>query len=200
MGTAQAYETVKSFIEGSAHADRFHRAKAFEAFAEMSPELSLETARQWFGRDQWHLYYAAGCVLANHATIDDVPMLVESLQRPEALGPDDFRSANVLRALAHCEGIGLIPELDTVFRTAQSCYDRYRAAVAMAATAPDIFAEKYAFECLWDCHWNTRCLACEMSDLSLPQTVDVLNEKAEDRFESDDVREAAQQRLTENNA
>jgi len=195
LGTPRAFEAVKSCIESGENVDERIWRSALDAIEQMPGSLTLETARQWFRRKECGLQVAAGAIFENHATPEDIPLLIEVLRMPEALRHDDFRLSSALNALARFEGIGPVPELEQVFCEAQSCYDRYRAANAMAATSPVHFTAEYAFECLWDCHWVTRGLGCEMVDLSAAGTLDRLKELAGDPNESEDVREQAQARL-----
>jgi hypothetical protein len=195
LGTPRAFEAVKSYIEGSENADRTVRRRAFQAIEEMPGSLTLDTARQWFRRKEHHLQIAAGGILENHATVEDIPLLIETLRTPETVRYEDFRLSSALDALARFDGIGPIPELEQVFRQVPHCFGRYRAANAMAVTAPVEFTSEYAFECLWDCHWDTRKLGCEMVSLSTPGVLDRLREIAADTNESDDVRHGAQERL-----
>jgi hypothetical protein len=195
LGTPRAFEAVKSYIERSENADRTVRRRAFQAIEEMPGSLTLDTARQWFRRKEHHLQIAAGGILENHAALEDVPLLIEALRTPETVRYEDFRLSSALDALARFDGIGPILELEQVFRQVQHCFGRYRAANAMAVTAPVEFTSEYAFECLWDCHWDTRKLGCEMVSLSTAETLERLREIAGDANESDDVRQAAQERL-----
>jgi len=195
LGTPRAFEAVKSYIEVTTDRDRGARRYAYLAFDAMPPELTLETARTWFRSGQHHLHIAAGGVLEQHATLDDVPILIEALRTPETLRCEDFRLSSALEALALFDGIGPIPELETVFCEVAHCRQRHRAAVAMEITAPLHFQHHYAFECLWDCHDDTRELGCDTVSLTVPGALERLRELAEDDDEYDNVREAAQRRL-----
>ncbi|MGE5295806.1 MAG: HEAT repeat domain-containing protein, partial [Solirubrobacterales bacterium] len=180
LGTPKAFEAVKSYIEGSEEADSSVRRRAFHAIEQMPGSLTLETARQWFRSKEWRFQIAAGDILENHATPEDIPLLIEALRTPETLRREDFRLSSAVNAMARFEGIGPVPELEQIFREAQSCFDRYRAADAMAATSPVHFTAEYAFECLWDCHWDTPELGCEMVSLSMNDALDRLRELAAD--------------------
>lgn len=195
LGTPRAFEAVKTYIEGSENADRKVRAKAFDAIAEMPGSLTLDTGRQWFRCKQWYLHVPGGMILENHATLEDVPLLVEALRAPETLRYEDFRLGNTLDALARFDEIGPIAELEQVFCQAPDCFDRYRAAKAMSVTAPAQFRDQYALECLWDCHWDTRKLGCKTVSPSAPGALDRLREIEADACESNEVREAARERL-----
>ncbi len=161
LGTLKAFEAVKRYIEDSEDAKHAVRRHAFMAIAEMPGSLTLDTGRQWFRRKEWYLHVPGGDILENHATLEDVPLLIEALRTPETVRREDFRLGGALDALARFGGIGSIPEVEQIFCQAPSCFDRCRAANAMAVTAPARFCSQYAFECLWDCHWNTRVLGCE---------------------------------------
>jgi hypothetical protein len=195
LGTPRAFEALKSYIETSENADRKVRRRAFQAFEELPGSLTLPTARQWFRRKEWYLQVPAGDVLEHHATVGDVPLLIEALRAPETIRSEDFRLSSVLVALARFDGLGLIPEVERVFRETPSCFRRRDAAHALAVTAPVAFTSAYAFECLWDCHWDTRILGCEMVSLSTPGALERLREIAADPGESENVQAAARERL-----
>ncbi len=195
IGTPNAFAAVKSYIEGAENADRSVRRYAYLAIEAMPAELTLETARLWFRSGKNHLHIPAGGILEQHATIEDVPMLAEALRDPNTLACDDFRLMDTLRALAQFDGIGPIPELETVFCEVRNCRRRFDAAVAMEITAPVHFQHNYAFECLWDCHCETQILGCQTVSLTIPGALERLRELAADENEDEDVREAAQRRL-----
>jgi hypothetical protein len=144
---------------------------------------------------EWHLQVGTGHILSHHATYRDVPLLAEVIRAPETIEWDDFHLSYALEALARCEDFGYIPEIEMVFVEAPHSYDRYRAALAMNATAPTVFQPKYAFECMWDCHGDMRELGCDTVLLSLPGAVGRLKEIATDPHESDDLRRTARLRL-----
>jgi len=195
LGTSRAFEALRSYIETSEDADRRVRRYAFQAIEEVPGRLTLGTARQWFRCKEWYLQVAGGGILENHATPDDVPLLLEALRMPEAIRREDRRLPSALDALARLDGIGPIPEVEQVFCQVQNSFDRYCAANAMAATAPTHFAAHYAFECLWDCHWDTRALGCEMVNLATPGALERVRELAQDPNEIDPVRWPARERL-----
>jgi hypothetical protein len=195
IGTSRAFEVVKSYIEASENADATVRAAAFGAFAWMPGSLTLGIARQWFRREEWYLQVAAGHVIENHATVEDIPLLTEVLRTPGIANREDSRLSSAMEAFKLFKGIGRVPELEAVFHLAGDCYDRYRAAEAMYATAPAHFVDQYAFECLWDCHWDTRAFGCETVSLSTPGVLSRLRELAADPYEISQVREPAQARL-----
>jgi len=195
LGAPKAFEAIKSYIEGAKDADRDVRSYAYMAIEAMPAELTLDTARVWFQSGEHHLHIPAGGILEQHATLDDVPMLVAALRNPETFRCEDFRLSGTLEALALFDDIGPIPELETVFCGVAHCYQRHRAAVAMEITAPLHFQHHYAFECLWDCHDDTRKLGCDTVNLTIPGALERLKELADDENEYGNVREAARKRL-----
>ena len=195
LGTVRAFDAVKSYIEASENAPWRARGRAFDAIKQMPGSLTLETARQWFSRDEWPLYTAASGILQHHATLEDVPRLRQALRTPEILRDEDSRLTCVLRALARFEGFGRIPELEQVFCQACNSFRRGDAAEAMAATSPDFFTAEYAYECLWDCDWSAFKIGCAMVDLSTPGAVERLGEIIADPYECEGRREVAKERL-----
>lgn len=199
LGTRRAFDAVRSYIEASENADRKVRRYAFEAIEEMPASLTLDLARQWFRRREWYLHVPAGGILERHAALEDVPLLIEALRTPETIQCEDSRLSSALRTMTRFNGIGPIPELEQVFCRVPDCYWRYEAANAMEVTAPVEFASKYAFECLWDCHSDTRKLGCEVVNLSTPGVLERLRELAADANEEDTVQQAAREALSEYN-
>jgi len=197
LGTPKAFEAVKSIIEFTKEPHSRVRAHAFTAISQMPASLSLAMAREWFQKSEWYYQVAGGKILVNHATLDDIPLLVQALNDPQIIKCDDFRLGNTLEALERFEGIGHIPEIENIFLIIPHSYHRCRAAQAMASTAPDVFQAQYAYECLWDCHWDTRIGGCYNVALSHPGALARLKEIAEDPNESDRVRQAAKLAIDE---
>ncbi len=191
LGTPKAFEAIKSIIEFTKEPHSRVRGHAFTAISQMPASLSLAMAREWFQKSEWYYQVAGGNILVNHATLDDIPLLVQALNDPQIIKCDDFRLGNTLEALERFEGIGHIPEIENIFLIIPHSYHRRRAAQAMASTAPDVFQAQYAYECLWDCHWDTRIGGCYNVALSHPGALARLKEIAEDPNESDRVRQAA---------
>jgi len=196
LGTPRAVDTVRSYLEASANADRKVRRYAFDALEEMPASLTLDLAREWFRRKEWYLHVPAGGILERHAALEDVPLLIEVLRTPETIRCEDFRLAGALGTMTRFDGIGPIPELEQVFRQVPHCRRRCDAANAMYITAPVEFAAMYAVECLWDCHEETRALGCWTANLSTPGVLERLREIAAEPNDQDDV-EAAVKRLKE---
>ena len=197
LGTPKAFEAVKSIIEYTEEPQSRIRAHAFTAIGQMPASLSLAMAREWFQKSEWYYQVGGGEILVNHATLDDIPLLIQVLNDPQIIRCDDFRLGNTLEALERFEGIGHIPEIENIFLIIPHSYHRCRAAQAMASTAPGVFQAQYAYECLWDCHWDTRIGGCYNVALSHPGALARLKEMAEDPNESENVRKAAQEVIDE---
>jgi hypothetical protein len=197
LGTPKAFEAVKSIIEFTEEPHSRIRGHAFRAISQMPSSLSLAMAREWFQRSEWYYQVGGGEILVNHATLDDIPLLVQALNDPQIIRCDDFRLGNTLEALERFEGIGHIPEIENIFLIIPHSYHRCRAAKAMASTAPDVFQAQYAYECLWDCHWDTRIGGCYNVALSHPGALARLKEIAEDPNESEQVHQAAKLAINE---
>ena|GEM_PF-1174312 len=195
LGTPRTFEAMRAYIEASEDAPRRVRGRAFDAIQQMPGWLTLETARQWFLRDEWHLYRPGAGILEHHATSDDIPLLIQALRTPEIVRDEDYRLAAVLGALTRFRGLGRIPELEKVFCQTENSIRRGDAAEAMAATSSEHFAAEYAYECLWDCDWSAFKAGCTMVGLSTPGAIERLREIVADPHESDDRREIASKRL-----
>jgi len=197
LGTPAAFQAVGSLIESSEGLNPRIRAEAFRAVGQMPASLTLETGRKWFQQDEWHLQVAGGEILENHATPDHVPLLVDALKNPKTIQGADFRLSSALVAFWHLDGIGHIPEIENVFVGVAHSYQRYRAAWAMDTTASHVFEARYAYECLWDCHRDTRICGCETVALSQPGVLARLKEIADSPNEDEEVREAAKLAIDE---
>lgn len=195
LGTLTAFEAVKSCIVAGEGINGMVRGAACRALGAMPSSRTLGTARQWFTRTEWHFQLAGGCILEHHATLADVPLLIEALRTPETIQGKDFRLSSTIRALARFKGFGRIPEVERVFCGADDGFDRGLAAETMASTAPDHFTHEFAFECLWDCEWCACKVGCAMVDLSTPGAIGRLKEIVSDPSEEDDIRRIAENRL-----
>ncbi len=194
LGTPGAFGAVKSFIESDPEAKGFVAGRAWRAIAAMPSDLCLDLGRQWFQSDLWQLGRAGEQVLKNHATMQDVPLLRETVAVALDAGYM-YRLSSALEALARFPGLGPLSEVERVFTDVQYFYARTRAAEAMLVTAPEAFLQDYAFECMWDCDSETRAIGCRSADLGVPATVERLKELSEDGFEEEWVREAARTRI-----
>ena len=131
--------------------------------------------------------------------MEDIPILKAAIE--QTLDDDEehcYRLCNLVDAFSHLPNIGPIPELSEVFVQFRYSYGRTRAAIAINVTAPDLFREKFASECLWDCEGRTRVLGAKFA---LGENKDVrarFRELASDIWENKSVREEAEKRIAEN--
>src|SRR5207245_4572194 len=119
-------------------------------------------ARERLHHQEWHERYVAEDLFEAHAASEDIPVLRDAIR--EALLDDEkncYRLCNLVQAFLNFPATGSIPELSDVFIQFRYSYGRALAAEAINVTAPDLFREELALECLWDCEARTRRLAAE---------------------------------------
>ncbi len=197
LGSPSSFPWLVEFIEANTDWPRILRMSLAELAVAIPPNLTLPLAREWFrSLDDRHRYLAED-ILANHATKADVPMLRDAIL--EGLEDDLehlYRLCDILKALHHCGEVGPILELDLVFEEFRYSYGRKRCAEAIRATNPTGFAERFAFECLWDCESDTRIIGASSVPLAQNGAQERLHEIAADDFEEEDLRQAARNRLS----
>lgn len=204
LGMAElAYEPVlkalRGFFESPVDRKGWVLGQASRVLKDLPPEMTLELARSWFVSPVWHLRNLGGDILEEHATPEDIPLLHAALSEAmDTATPDNtdiYRACTCLDALTRFWDIGPLPHVEEAFNTAQYSHARRRAAEAMYANAPDYFTGHMAFECLWDCEEETRTLACDAVDLSMPGVVEGLSQMAADPFEYPELRQKARDML-----
>lgn len=161
----------------------------------LPPAMTLPIARAWFNQENRHKESVAEDLLEQHATAEDYPMVLrvwtKHIEAAEDI--DTYYTCSLLDILSRFRDIGPVPYVERVFIESGYTLARYRAAGAMQANAPQLFAETYAYECLWDCAEETRQLGCESVSLDVPGARQRLQAMADDPLES--VREAARHRV-----
>lgn len=172
------------------------RARTHEVMISLPPNLTLPLARERLFHQEWHERSLAEDLLEAHAESEDIPRLRYAIN--EALDDDDknaYRLCSLVTAFCNLPGVGEVPELVAVFTQFRYSYGRARAAEAIFVTAPDIFREKLALECLWDCEARTRSLGAKTAPLQR-EALNRLRQLAVDAFEEEDVRAEAKKRMT----
>ncbi len=166
-------------------------------------EMIHDLARQWFHapQTQWWLEVIADHLLERTATPEDIPMIIAMLRECQREVNEyekaHYHICSMLDMLARFRSAGPFPEVETEFDVTGYSYNRLRAAKAMQANAPEYFAGRMAFECMWDCDEEARALGCQAVDLNRPGVLTRLRELADDAFEEEEVRNAASNRLRE---
>jgi hypothetical protein len=163
----------------------------------LPPELTLPLAREWFHSSVRNRRWLAERILGSHAAEADITTVRAAML--ECLKYDDERCyylCDILKALCQRGEVGAIPELDLVFEEFRYSYGRKRCAEAMRTTNPTRFAERFAFECLWDCESETRIIGASSVPLAQNGAQARLHEIADDAFEEEDLRRAARDRLS----
>jgi hypothetical protein len=165
--------------------------RAFLRYLERLPaDITLEQARRWF-LEPWPLSLAGEHILIRHATRDDRVTLEEAGAAALDSG-EMYRLCSVVDALASIGAVESLPFLSLVpFEAPYSCVRR-RALSALVPHIADDVARSLIVEALWDCEAESRILACGAAP-----TMDIcaarrLSEIANDAFEAQEVRLAAQ--------
>jgi hypothetical protein len=166
----------------------------------LPPEMTLPLARRWLASPEWHLRLTSEGILEMHATPDDIPRvraaLATALSTATRDNTDIYRVCGALDILARFSDIDLLPEVEAAFIESGYSFARRRAACAMRANAPVVFAEIYAYECLWDCEDATRQIGCESVALTIPGARARLQALTEDLLEGEEVQRTTALRLT----
>lgn len=173
------------------------RTRACQVMVALPPALTLPLARERLHHEHWHERLLAEDLFEAHATTDDIPLLRAAIS--QALPNDEdqcYRLCNLVEAFAHLPNIGLVPELSDVFLQFRYSYGRARAAKSIHITAPDLFRESFALECLWDCEDQTRALGARCVPFKSSPATERLRYLASDRWEDSDVRSAVTGRGT----
>jgi hypothetical protein len=189
------FEWLKDFWSSNPGMPGFLRRRAGEVFISLPPELTMPMARERLHHAEWHERYLAEDLFEAHAVPEDIPVLRAAIR--EALLDDEkncYRLCNLMEAFLNFPGIGNIAELSYVFVQFRYSYGRARAAKAVYVTAPELFREKFALECLWDCEARTRKLAVETAPPEKSGVHDRFRQLAVDQWEDDDVRSEARRR------
>jgi hypothetical protein len=134
----------------------FLRTRIGEVLLSLPPKLTLPLARERLYHREWHERHLAEEVFEAHATPEDIPILRHAIH--DALADDEencYRLCSLIQAFSNLPDCGPIPELNNVFLQFRYSYGRARTAEALHVTAPALFCEKFAHECLWDCESRT---------------------------------------------
>jgi hypothetical protein len=189
------FEWLKDFWSSNPGMPGFLRRRAGEVIISLPPELTMPMARERLHHPEWHERYLAEDLFEAHAAPEDIPVLRDAIRK--ALLDDEkncYRLCNLVEAFLNIPGIGSIPELSDVFVQFRYSYGRARAAEAIKVTAPDLFREQFATECLWDCEARTRRLALETAPGEEAGVADRFQRLADDEWEDEEVRAEAKRR------
>lgn len=158
---------------------------ARRALAALGGEPALERARAWIERGPPHQSIAED-VLAEHATVADVPLLLRQVDRALGRGAHSA-AAHLARGLIKVGCADAVPLLERAWRTVYSGYDRIPLASGLAQLAgPE---HPLLVEALWDCRFETRIVACRHA--RGPAADARRRELAADPWEEAEVRRAA---------
>ncbi len=204
IGTKQSFAVLKKHLEKVSAG--FLKNPEYEKFflcraslmnvAEAPAEICLETGRRWFASDNCPVCVAGREILEKYAAVDDIPVLRQAIL--QSLNDDEGRSyklCSAVRALNKFSDRGMFPEVERVYHeTIYSCARR-DAVETMVNNAPDEFAIKYAYECLFDCEQYTKLAGIGSISLNNPDAYSRLKQLSEDSLETEDIRRKAAERL-----
>jgi hypothetical protein len=190
---------LQNFWSSNPEMPGFLRHRSIEVMVSLPKVLTLPLARARLFHETWHERLLAEELFEAHASKEDIPLLRAAIK--QALRDDEencYRLCNLAEAFSHLPGVGPIPELADVFVQFRYSYGRTRAANAINVTAPDLFHEKFALECLWDCEDRTRVLGAKFVTEANKDVRARLHELASDVWEDKSVREEAEKRIAGN--
>jgi len=195
LAPASAFGRLQQFWSANPDMPGFLRHRIVEVMVSLPHDLTLPLARQRVFHESWHERHLAERLFKIHAQLEDIPVLRAALK--QALQNDEefcYRLCALVDAFSHLPGAGLVPELLDVFVQFRYSYGRGRAAKGMNVTSPDLFRERFAFECMWDCEDGTRALGAKFVPLG-DKAAGRLHDLALDLWEEKDVREGAAMRM-----
>jgi hypothetical protein len=155
---------------------------------------TLPLARDWIAQPNLHKQYLGQELLEEHATPDDVPVL-RTFLRSMLVDEDAEYRCYLIKAFFHLPDVGPIPELSDIYHHFRFSLGRSYAVEAIQVTSPGQFQEKFAVECLWDCEECSRELGAKFAPIESEQVRRRIQFLAQDQFEAEATRKAAQDRL-----
>lgn len=168
------------------------RASAYRYFLALEVAVILPLAREWLELEDDRSRVAAA-TMALHGTSDDLPAIRAAFARAWA-GESMYAICDLVDAFARLPLDGPHPEVALVFTDVAYSYARRRAAAALAVTDPE-FPITHAVECLWDCEEETRLIGVRTVDSSAVDAKSGLMQLVDDRFEVEDIRNAAREAM-----
>jgi hypothetical protein len=190
---------LQEFWSANPEMPGYLRHRTAEVIISLSSDLTLPFARQRLFHEVWHERYLAEHLFEKHAKLEDIPALRLAIKK--ALEDDDencYRLCTLVNAFSNLPDAGPIPELSDVFVQFRYSYGRNEAANAISVTSPDLFREKFALECMWDCEHRTRVLGVKFVSITDEVATGRLHGLASDLWEEKDVRSEAERRIAEN--
>jgi hypothetical protein len=195
VATPRIFGWLLDFWSANPDMPSYLQYRAEQAMIALPAHITLPLAREYFLHESDDKRSLAEDLFAAHAQLEDVPLLRTAIG--QALADDlenCYRLCDLVEAFHHLPGIGPVPELSDVFVQDRYSYGRMRAAKAIQTTAPDLFQNSYAFECLWDCEEETRTLGARFVPITVAHASDRLRHLAADIWEDGEVRAAAANR------
>ena len=199
LAPERIFEWLQNFWSSNPEMPGYLRRRAIDVMISLPKILTLPLARERLSDENKHERFLAEELFETHAGAEDIPILKAAIE--QALDDDEeccYRLCNLVGAFSHLPDIGPIPELSEVFVRFRYSYGRTLAANAINVTAPDLFREEFALECLWDCEDRTRVLGAKFVPGANKDVRARFRELASDIWEDKSVREEAEKRIAEN--
>lgn len=173
---------------------------AVRAIVALPSSATLDLARDWFDAPDGLHRHVALRILEAHAMATDVgrvhAALLPSLERDTWGTNECYMQRSMLNILARFPELRFSTAAETVFKEAKYARTRISAAQVLAASDRNQFAHGTALECLWDCEKGVRLIGCSSVGLHEFEVSPRLQTMASDPHEDEEVRHAAQKRLT----
>jgi hypothetical protein len=196
LAPPEIFEWLKDFWSANPGMPGYVRRRAGQVMISLPPELTMPLARERLHHENCHERYLAEELFEAHAAPADIPLLRDAIC--EALLDDNkhcYRLCSLVDAFLNFPGVGFTTELSEVFVQFRYSYGRARAAEALNVTAPDLFRETFAIECLWDCEASTRILAIKTAPRQGTGVTERISQLAADQWEDEEVGAEAKRRI-----
>ena len=199
LAPERVFGWLQNFWSSNPGMPGFLRPRTIDVMISLPGVLTLPLARERLFHENWHERFLAEKLFEAHAGQEDIPLLKGAIK--QALQDDEehcYRLCSLVEAFSHLPGVGPIPELTEVFVRFRYSYGRARTANAISVTAPDLFREKFAVECLWDCEDRTRAMGAKFAPGANNDVSARFQELASNIWEDKSVREEAEKRIAGN--
>lgn len=199
LADARTLPVVQAFFESDEAQSGTLYGDAVRALIALPSSATLPLARAWFNAPEYRHQHVALRVLETHATRADVQRirdaLLPSLSRETWESNESSLQRTMLEVLARFPESGPYSECGITFTQTNSSRVRSAAALVLATSDRNTFAQGVAHECLWDCEAEARLLGCTYADLARPTVLGRIQTLASDHLEEKEVSGAAHERL-----
>ena len=149
ISTPEAFAALRNFVASNATMRQRCMTYVGRALEAQPAALALELGREWFEHPDWPYSAWGQNIVAEHATMDDIPLLERALAQCWADPDASYRACSVLEAFGRLPGAGRFPDIERAFVEAHYSWVRQEAAHAMHVTDPRTFADRLRLRGLW---------------------------------------------------